>query len=157
MRARRPLFPYLLINIFVSALVTGTIIFFYDRSHQANCNPPKPGLTEVGSAEGVKVSIAGVIGAGAVKDERVIIQNSGSEKIILTGWTLTDDKGLVYHFPQSPELTLYPGASLQVHTKTGADQPSDVYWSRTEPVWTSGELAVLYDPENVARAFYRVP
>lgn len=157
MRARRPLFPYLLLNIFVSALVTGTIIFFYDRAHQANCNTPATGLPAVTSENGLKINIVGVIGAGALTDERVVIQNTGSEKVLLTGWTLSDDQGLVYTFPASPQLTLYPGASLQVHTKAGANQPSDVYWSRTEAVWTSGELAVLYDPEKRTRAFYRVP
>jgi hypothetical protein len=156
MRARRPLFPFLLLNIFVSALVTGTIIYFYDRTHQANCNTPVAGLTAV-SSEGENVSIIGVIGAGAVQDERVVIQNTGSEKIVLTGWTLSDDQGLNYAFPQSPQLTLYPGASLQVHTRAGTDQPSDVYWSLTEPAWASGELVVLYDPAHTARAFYRVP
>ncbi len=157
MRARRPLFPYLLLNIFVSALVTGTIIFFYDRAHVANCPTPQAGLPAVTAASGENINILGVIGAGALADERVIIQNTGTVKITLTGWSLADDKGLVYKFPQSPELTLYPAASLQVHTKSGDDKPSDVYWNRAEPVWTSGELVVLYDDESVARAFYRVP
>ncbi len=157
MHARRPLFPYLLLNIFVSALVTGTIIFFYDRAHKADCLASQPSLSAVTSDSGENISITGVIGAGTVGDERVIIQNTGTDKILLTGWTLADNKGLTYNFPHSPELTLYPGASLQVHTKAGTDEPSDVYWSRTEPVWSSGELAVLYDPNNIARAFYRVP
>jgi len=157
MHARRRLFPYLLLNIFVSALVTGTIIFFYDRAHPADCPTSQPGLTGDTSDGGLNVSIMGVIGAGTVEDERIIIQNTGSQKILLTGWRLEDDKGLVYDFPQSPQLTLYPGASVQVHTRSGTDQPSDVYWGRTEPVWASGELAALYDPQNIARAFYRVP
>ncbi len=157
MHARRRLFPYLLLNIFVSALVTGTIIYFYDRAHPVNCPSSQPDLTSVTSDTGVNINILGVIGVGSVADERIIIQNTGSEKIILTGWRLEDDKGQVYHFPQSPQLTLYPGASVQVHTRAGSDQPSDVYWGLTEPVWASGELAALYDPQNIARAFYRIP
>ena len=156
MRARRPLFTFLLLNIFVSALVTGTILFFYDKAHPNNCNPPVAGLSTA-FTEGENVSITGVIGTGAVQDERVVLRNTGSEKIVLTGWTLSDDKGLTYAFPQSPQLTLFPGASLQVHTKAGTDQPSDVYWNLTEPAWSSGELVVLYDPHKTARAFYRVP
>lgn len=157
MHARRRIFPYLLLNIFVSALVTGTIIYFYDRAHPVNCLTPQPDLSAVTADSGLNVSIVGVIGAGTLGDERIVIHNTGSEKILLTGWRLEDDKGLVYHFPDSPQLTLYPGASVQVHTKSGTDQPSDVYWGRTETVWTSGELASLYDPQNVPRALYRIP
>jgi len=157
MHSRRRFFPYLLINIFVSALVTGTIIFFYDRAHRADCGTTAPDLTAITSETGVNVNIVGVIGAGMVADERVVIQNTGSEKILLTGWYLEDNKGVIYNFPQSPQLTLYPGATVLVHTKAGTDNPSDVYWGRTEAVWTSGELAALYDPQNIARAFYRVP
>jgi hypothetical protein len=158
MDARRRLFSYLLINIFVSALVTGTAIFFYDRTHRANCPPTSPDLTAATSQSGdVNVSIVGVIGAGTVTDERVVIQNSGGSKLILTGWYLEDNKGIIYTFPQSPQLTLFPGATVQVHTKAGTDSSLDLYWGRTEPVWTSGELAALYDPENIARAFYRIP
>jgi hypothetical protein len=158
MHARRRLGPYLLINIFVSALVTGTIIYFYDRARQAECTPPPPNLTSATSQTGdVNVSITGVIGAGTVTDERVVIQNNGNEKLLLTGWTLGDDKGNLYTFPQSPQLTLFPGATVQVHTRTGTDSPTDFYWGRSAAVWTSGELAALYDPENIARAFYRIP
>jgi hypothetical protein len=158
MDARRRLFSYLLINIFVSGLVTGTIIFFYDRAHRANCAPTQPDLTAVTSEVGdVNVSIVGVIGAGTVANERVVIQNMGSEKIDLTGWYLEDNKGVSYNFPQSPQLTLFPGATVQVHTKSGTDTLPDLYWGRTEPVWSSGELAALYDPQKIARAFYRVP
>ncbi len=157
MHGRRRWFPYLLLNIFVSALVTGTIIYFYDKAHRADCLVAQPDLTAITADSGLNVNIVGVIGAGMVTDERVVIQNNGSQKISLTGWYLADDKGTVYNFPQSPELTLYPGATVQVHTKPGTDVPSDVYWGRSEPVWASGDLVALYDPQNIARAFYRVP
>ena len=84
----------------------------------------------------------------------MVIQNDGAQETVLTGWTLSDNKGQVYAFPQ---LMLYPGARVQVHTASGTDSPTDLYWGRTAPVWTSGELAGLYDTDNIARAFYRVP
>ncbi len=157
MPARRRLFPYLLINIFVSALVTGTIIYFYDQAHRADCLTAQPGLAAITADNGLNINIVGIIGAGMIADERIIIQNIGTQKISLTGWYLANDKGITYNFPQSPELTLYAGATVQVHTKAGTDTPSDVYWGRSETVWASGELAALYDSQNIARAFYRVP
>ncbi|HTX80041.1 MAG TPA: hypothetical protein VMC62_10245, partial [Longilinea sp.] len=65
-----------------------------------------------------------------------------------------DSKGNTYTFPQ---LTLYPGVIVQLHTIAGQDSPSDLYWGRSTPAWTSGELVALYDSQNIARAFYRVP
>jgi Lamin Tail Domain len=155
MKPRRRLFSTLLINIFVSALVTGTVIFFYDRVHRAECNASLPNVaTTPADNVNVNVDISGVIGVGNLQDERMVIQNDGTEGIELTGWSLTDNKGLVYTFPQ---LILHPGAKVQVHSASGKDTPSDLYWGRSVPVWTSGELAALYDTQNIARAFYRVP
>ena len=158
MDARRRLVYYLLINIFVSALVTGTIIFFYDRAYRPDCGTNLPDTTAVTPGTGdVNVSIVGVIGAGTVADERIVIQNNGGEKLVLPGWYLKDNQGITYTFPQFPQLTLYPGAKVQVYTKSGIDMLPDLYWGRASTVWTSGELAALYDPQNIARAFYRVP
>jgi hypothetical protein len=155
MKPRRHLVSTLLINILVSAFVTGTMIFFYDRAHRADCTtiqPIIPTLSAGGSD--INVNIAGVIGVSALQDERMIIQNDGTQEIIMTGWTLSDNKGLAYVFPQ---LNLFPGARVQVHTATGLDTPTDLYWGRTAPVWASGELVALYDTHYIARAFYRVP
>jgi hypothetical protein len=159
MTGRRVVF-YLLLNILVSALVTGSILFFYDRSHQADCAVP-PGLSTLpGSTAlspitgGVKLNIVSIIGAGTAGSEMVVIQNVGSEALVLTGWQLKDSQGDAYTFPQ---LTLYPRGTLQVHTAVGQDSAVDLYWGRSSPVWTTGQLATLYDVSGAARAFYPVP
>jgi competence protein ComEC len=159
MAGRRVVY-YLLLNILVSTLVTGSILFFYDRSHRADCAVP-PGLTTQASstafspvAGGVKVNIVSIIGAGTAGSETVVIQNVGSEALVLTGWQLKDSQGDSYTFPQ---LTLYPRGTVQVHTAAGQDSAVDLYWGRSKPVWTTDELATLYDVSGAARAFYPVP
>jgi hypothetical protein len=155
MKSHRRLVYYLLINIFVSVLAAGTVIFFYDRAHRADCAPvPQVAATLSPGTDTIDVNIVGVFGVAALKDERMVIQNNGTGELILTGWYLTDNKGFVYTFPQ---VTLYPGVKLQVHTASGKDTPTDLFWGRSSPVWTSGELAALYDAHNIVRAFYRVP
>jgi hypothetical protein len=155
MASRRRLVYYLLINIFVSALVAGSVIFYYDRTHKVECTPALPNTATVLPGSGnVNVNIVGVIGAGALTDEQIIIRNDGPAELILTGWYLTDNKGITYSFPQ---LTLYPGVKMQLHSTVGKDTPTDLYWGRSAPVWISGELAALYDTKNIVRAFYRVP
>jgi hypothetical protein len=150
---RRRLVLYLLLNAFVSALVTGTILFFYDRLNQkTDCGTIEtvPTLLSVG----VNADIVSVSGAGVLANETVVIQNNGDVALLLTGWTLKDNQGSIYIFPQ---ITLYPGGTVQVHTGPGTDTASDLYWQRTAPVWKSGELVALYDTQNIVRSFYRVP
>ena len=158
---RRRLFYYILLNIFVSAAVTGTILFFYDRSHRINSGPIPVLATLQAStsatpavSDGIKVNIVSVIGAGTAASEIVVIQNNGVSPLVLTGWLLKDSQGNAYAFPQ---LSLNPGGTIQVHTASGEDTPVDLYWNRSNPVWASGELATLYDDRGSTRAFYRIP
>ena len=116
MKSRRRLIYYLLINIFVSALVAGSIIFYYDRNHHVECPAVLATATVSPGAADVNVSMVGVIGAGALADERIIIQNNGLQELDLTGWYLTDNQGNTYLFPQ---LTLFPGVKVQLHSITG--------------------------------------
>jgi hypothetical protein len=155
MKSRLRLISYLLINMIVSALVAGAVLYFYDRSHPAVCvTPLTNGATILPDNSGIEVSITGIISVGTFKDERIVIQNNGTQEMVLTGWYLTDNSGLTYTFPQ---LTLYSGGKVQIHTASGNDTPTDLYWGYSAPIWKSGELAILYDPHAVARSFYRVP
>lgn len=153
---RRRLFYYILLNIFVSAAVTGIILFFYDRSHRADFSPGAfiPTLSGSTISPDVKVNIVSVIGAGMAASEIVVIQNVGTGPLVLTGWRLKDRQGNSYTFPQ---LTLYPDGTVQVHTAAGEDTAVDLYWGRKDPAWSPGELVGLYDMGGVARAFYRIP
>ena len=157
---RRRLLGYLLLNALVSALVTGTILFFYDRAYRADCSqavliPTLPAVTDATpQADRIRMDIIGVVGAGTESGEIVIIKNGGEEAVILTGWQLQDSNGNAYIFPQ---LTLYPAATLQVHTAGGEDTATDLYWDRGAAVWQPGEIAMLYDSQGILRALYRVP
>jgi hypothetical protein len=152
MDSRRRLLYYILLNVLVSALVSGTILLFYDRLYRKNCDTTLPSTTL--APDGIRAEILSVASAGTADSEAVTIKNDGSTPLILTGWYLRDAQGLTYTFPQ---VTLHPGAALTVHTGPGHDTAADLYWGRSSPVWASGELAALYDTQNVARAFYRVP
>jgi hypothetical protein len=150
---RRRLVLYLLLNALVSLLVSVTILYFYDRANRkTDCDPG--GIAATNVPGGVVAKIVSVTAAGVLENEAIVIQNQGEQALPLSGWTLKDSQGSSFSFPA---LTLYPGGSIQVHTKTGTDTAADLFWGRVEPVWESGELAALYDSQNIARAFYRVP
>jgi len=150
---RRRLVLYLLLNALVSLLVSVTILYFYDRANRkTDCEPNRTLATN--APGGVATELVSVTATGVLDNEAIVIQNIGDPALLLSGWTLKDSQGSSYTFP---ELTLYPGGSIQVHTRSGIDTATDLFWGRSEPVWESGELAALYDTQNIARAFYRVP
>lgn len=159
---RRRLVFYLLLNVFISACVTGAILFWYDRNYRATVLPqpvlpvqgdivPTESLTQ---GEDIPVEIVSVVGAGTLAAEVVVVRYNGEGELGLANWQLKDDDGNRYTFPQ---LMLYTDGAVQVHTDSGTNTVVDLYWGLRDPVWESGEMAELYDPQNKLRAIYRVP
>ena len=150
---RRRLVLYLLLNALVSALVSGTILFFYDRTIRKTDCGTSGKLPTIASVS-VYADVLSVTGAGVLASEFVTIQKNGDTALLMTGWTLKDNQGSIFTFPQ---LTLYPGGTVQIHSGPGNDNAADLYWRLSAPVWKSGALVALYDTQNIARSFYRVP
>ncbi len=161
---RRKLIQYLLLNVFVSASVTGGILFWYDRNYRAVRQPaaaqpsvpvgdPAP-LSGIELQTDIPIKIRSIVGAGALSSEIAIIKFEGEGQLNLTSWQLKDEDGNAYTFPN---ITLYPNGAIQVHTAAGMDTVVDLYWGIGEPVWSAGEEARLFDPQGNLRAVYRVP
>ncbi len=159
---RRKLVYYLLLNVFVSACVTSTILFWYDRNYKA-LSQPAPGVA--GSDEqaataalnpqtDIPVKIQSVIGAGTLNAEVAVVKFEGEGQLDIASWQLKDDDGNTYTFPR---LTLYKNGAVQVHTVSGTNTVIDLYWGAGEAVWESGEDARLFDSQGNLRAIYRVP
>ncbi len=162
---RRKLIQYLLLNVFVSASVTGGILFWYDRNSRAVTQPavaqvaPVSGDSSAPAASAdlqtdIPVKISSVIGSGVLTSEVVIIKFEGEGELDITSWQLKDETGNTYTFPK---VTLYPSGAVQVHTIVGTDTVIDLYWGIGEAVWSSGEEARLFDSQGNLRAVYRVP
>ena len=161
---RRKLAYYLLLNVFVSACVTGSILFWYDRNYravsQSTVQQSAPSSSDSGAASGtelqtdIPVKISSVVGAGTLTSEIVVVKFEGEGQLNLSGWQLKDENGNTFSFPQ---ITLYPNGAVQVHTATGTDTVIDLYWGIGEAVWNSGENARLFDSQGDLRAVYRVP
>jgi len=160
---RRKLFYYLLLNIFVSATVTGGILFWYDRNYRASLSVVPQSVSASSNAEPVStlnpqtdipVKISSVVGAGTLSSEIVVVKFEGEGQLDLASWQLKDEDGNIFKFPK---LTLYPNGAVQVHTAIGTDTVIDLYWGIGEAVWGSGENARLFDAQGNLRAVYRVP
>jgi LysM repeat protein len=117
--------------------------------------PLVPIATATASAGGVPVlKITLVNTPGVLDTEGVVIANDGSAVVRLEGWTLIDGQGNAYTFPL---FQLFPGGAVTVHTRTGENGASDLYWNRTAPVWKSGGTATIKNPAGAAQVSFRVP
>lgn len=167
MKERRRWLPFLLLNIFVSAAVTGAILFWYDRTYRQNAIPavmPAASITVTQSAdadaaplspdEEIAVDIVSIVGAETLDAEIVLVRYSGEEELNLAGWHLEDEDKNTYIFPQ---LILYSQGAVQIHTIAGQDTVVDLYWGLRDSVWESGEEASLLDPQGNVRTTYIVP
>jgi hypothetical protein len=163
---RRRLFLYLLLNVFISACVTGAILFWYDRNYrsvsQSAVQPAPPPAVNQGAPPvatlnpqiDIPVEIVSVIGAGTLNAEWVVVSYKGDDQLDMASWELRDDDGNTFVFPQ---LVLHKNGAVQVHTFSGTNTVIDLYWSLSDSVWESGEEAQLFDPSGNMRAVYKVP
>jgi hypothetical protein len=160
MRSRGRWFDYILLNIIISAAVTGTVLFLYDRYQRSLVEPvtppeilqPTPGVPA--NYGDLKLEIVSVIGTGVAETETVVLQNKGQDSILLTGWVLKNGSGTSYTFPQ---VKMFKDVIVQVHTSAGVNTPVDLYWGQNQAVWHSGDTASLYDTQGVLRASYLIP
>jgi LysM repeat protein len=111
---------------------------------------PLPTLTPSGPPV---VEIGVVLGAGNLVTEMAVVRNRGG-LANLEGWMLSDAEGNTFVFPA---LILFDEAEVRVHTSAGTSTPADLYWGRTNPAWSSGELITLHDAAGVTVNSYIVP
>jgi competence protein ComEC len=70
-----------------------------------------------------------------LNDEYVIFTNDGTNAVDLSGWTVQDDAGKTYSFPDG--FTLESGASVTLHSGSGTDTETDLYWGSGSPIWNN--------------------
>jgi LysM repeat protein len=101
-----------------------------------------------------EVVIRDIFGAGVLADEAVFIFNGG-RAVRMESWTLTDAQENVYTFPN---LFLGTGGSVRVHTGTGSNSATDLYWGRDVPVWGEpGDVATLRDESGLVIGTFELP
>jgi hypothetical protein len=91
--------------------------------------------------------------------EWVEVVNQGLAAQDLRGWTITTQHNRTYAFKN---FTLQAGASVKLHTGSGNDTATDLYWNKKMPTWNNnGDMATLKDasdyvvaryPEDIAKA-----
>ena len=111
---------------------------------------PLPTPTSIGPPI---VEINEVQNAGSLADELITVRNRGGTAQ-MDQWVLADAEGNVFIIPA---LTLFPGGEVRIHTAQGSNQPTDLYWGRLSPAWSTGELVTLRDAAGTVVDTYVVP
>ena len=153
----------LLINIVVSALTTLLVLLVWNRL----TTPELPeSLQEAAASTEIaapsptpgdfagQLAISSIIGAGNLDSERVRLEHVGDRDLSLAGWRLEDSDGNRYSFPA---LVLHPGGAIDLFSRSGDDSVLELFWDRSEAIWSSGEQAALVDPNGVTQVEYVVP
>ncbi len=83
-----------------------------------------------------------------LNDEYFTLQNTGTEPIDLGGWTVSNERGRLFRFPNGYILGV--GAVVFVHSGAGIHTDNIFYWNAGEPVWNDdSDIAVLKDPTGL--------
>ncbi len=82
-----------------------------------------------------------------LNDEYVVFENIGTATLDLTGWSVEDEAAKTYTFPDS--FTLDPAAQVTLHSGSGTDSSTDLYWGRSSAVWNNtGDTVFVYDDQG---------
>ncbi|MBN1888749.1 MAG: lamin tail domain-containing protein [Thermoflexales bacterium] len=115
---------------------------------------PTPASSELAPLADVAAEIRQVIARGDPTRETVVIANLG-QPVNLLGWKVVNNAGIAYTFP---DLTMWPGGTITLHTGSGPDSVSDLYWKRSAPVWAEpGDVVSLMDADGKLVARYQLP
>ena len=111
---------------------------------------PTPPLLKASAKGAVNVRISSVIYPSQLSREVVVMVNEG-EQVDMTGWQMVPPRGTPYVFGQ---VVVFKNSFVNLHTTTGADVPTDLFWGLGEPMWQSGdELKLLRKDGSVASTF----
>jgi hypothetical protein len=80
--------------------------------------------------------------ASNVNDEWVEVVNGGASAAALAGWKVHDEgPNFTYTFPN---FTLGAGGRVKLHTGSGANSATDLYWGQGGHVWNNTGTEIAY-------------
>jgi hypothetical protein len=157
----KKLFPYLLINIAVSALTMLVVILIWNALHPSPLAaasegniPITTGSTPLPPLSKKTIEIQSVYVPGEVNYEKISLKNVGEAAIDMTGWELNNGSKDKFTFPA---LTIYPGGAVDIYSVAGVNTAVELYWNAPAAVWSSGGKAILLDSNGQERSRYLIP
>lgn len=110
-------------------------------------NTPAP------TATNAEVEIVQILSYGDINNERVELRNTGSGVVEMAGWTLQDDDGNVFVFP---DFRLQPQAIIRIVSRVDDNTAGALYWNQQVAVWQEGDVATLLNVDGDVQSSYEV-
>ncbi len=101
----------------------------------------------------VNVGISEISSTGDLLYETLVILNQGAGTS-LNEWQLEGSPLGIFIFP---DIFLFSGGSIRVHTTAGQNTPSDLYLNQGESAWPSGTTITLRDADGNVVSLFTVP
>jgi competence protein ComEC len=82
-----------------------------------------------------------------LNDEYLVFENTGDDPLELSGWSVQDESGKTYSFPEG--TTLAAGAELTLRTGSGEDTETELYWGANRPIWNNdGDTVIITNQDG---------
>jgi competence protein ComEC len=82
-----------------------------------------------------------------LNDEYVVFENTASETLDMSGWTVADDADHTYTIPDG--FTLGSGETVTLYTGSGTATESELYWGSGSPIWNNdGDTVIVTSSEG---------
>jgi competence protein ComEC len=108
-------------------------------------NSDEETTTEDGSATNIEIAEINADAEGDdrenLNDEYVTFENTGSQSLDISGWTLDDAADHSYTFPEG--TTVDSHATITVRTGSGTDTDTELYWGAGSPIWNNDGDTVM--------------
>jgi LysM repeat protein len=104
--------------------------------------------------ESSQIKIVTIVGVDDLATEHLQIQSVSPEPLSLEGWRLETNDGLVYSFPK---ITLFEYGAVDLYSRAGINSVVALYWGRSNPIFQSGDQAMIYDADGGLQAVYNIP
>lgn len=159
----KKIFPYLLINIGVSAITMLGVILIWNALHPSplaavdgNAVPITTGQqsSDLPPLSQKTIEIQSVYMAGETNYEKISLKNVADTPIDMTDWILSNGSKEKFTFPA---LTIYPNGAVDVYSNAGVNTAVELYWNAPGAVWKSGGNAILLDSSGQERSHYLIP
>ncbi|MHC1739570.1 MAG: lamin tail domain-containing protein [Anaerolineaceae bacterium] len=162
----KKLWPFLLLNVLVSATTVLIVLLIWNATHPSVQSPQSLGTPSVfqsvqtstpfplPSLKTTLFEIQNVIGAGDLENEHIHFVYLGNDPLNLDHWQIKDEQNHKYTFPA---FIIYKKGAFDLYTKAGQDSTIELYMAKTSPLWQSGETITFLDSAGNIRLTYAIP
>jgi len=82
--------------------------------------------------------------------EFVVFVNDGETALDISGWTVEDEAGNAFQFPERTEVR--PGERVRLYSGEGSDTGHEFFWRADGPLWrNAGDTVLVRDDTGTVR------